>query len=151
MAMANQPAIFASAIEGKKIEELAPEPEPESTKSHEANGGGRDYLTSLPVELKELVFEELNLLDKLNLRYSNKFFMTYIPGFTHDDYLEAETLAPAKGHFYACNTCCRLRPRVKFADNARVKEKGVSLLCICARFPTLSHTIGYALNVTRIC
>lgn len=136
MAMANKPATAVSAIEGTKDAELASKRKPAPTKSRELNGGGRDYLTNLPVELKELVFKDLNLFDKLNLKYSNKFFITYIPDFIHEDYLEAETLSPAKGHFYACSTCCRLRPRVKFADNARVKEKGVSLLCIRATVST---------------
>lgn len=141
MAMANQAATSVSAIEDTKDEELASKTKPGPTKSLEINGGGRDYLTDLPVELKELVFKDLNLFDKFNLKYSNKFFMTYISDFSYVDYLQAETLSPAKGHFYACNTCCRLRPRVKFADNARVKEKGVSLLCIRATvstFPALS-------------
>ena len=138
--MADKPTTSASASKGTKDDDPASKTKPGLTESRELDGEGRDYLTNIPVELKELVFQDLNLFDKLNLKYTNKFFMTYIPDFVHGDYLEAETLPPAKGHLYACNACYRLRPRVKFADNARVKEKGVSLLCIRATvsiFPTL--------------
>lgn len=94
---------------------------------------GRDYLTSLPVELKAFVFKDLNLLDKLSLRFTNKYFSNYIPAYTHADYLQAEQIEPAKGTFFACYICCRLRPRGKFADNARVQGKGVSHLLFHSR------------------
>ena len=87
----------------------------------------QDPLSKLPVELKELVFKDLDLLDKLDLRYTNHYFFEYIPAYTHADYLKAEQLerAIARG-LYTCCMCLRLRTRAKFADKSRMNGKGVS-------------------------
>ena len=88
----------------------------------------QDGLSNLPAELKELIFRHLNILDKLDLRLTNYYFFNYIPAYTHADYLKAEQLKPAIDRgFYTCCMCCRFRPRVYFADNARMNGKGVSL------------------------
>ena len=88
----------------------------------------KDTLTMLPVELQNMSIKSLDVFDKLNLKFVNKYFHAFIPPYTHADYLEAEKLKGAKGKFYACRICCRFRPRVKFADKARVQKKAVSHL-----------------------
>lgn len=91
---------------------------------------GKDPLTTLPVELQNISFKSLNVLDKLNLKFVNKYFHVFIPQYSHADYLQAEKVEGAKGKFYACCICCRFRPRAKFADNARIQTKGVSHLSV---------------------
>ena len=91
---------------------------------------GKDPLTMLPVELQNMSFKSLNVLDKLNLKFVNKYFHAFIPQYSHADYLKAEKLEGAIGKFYACFICCRFRPRSKFADNSRIQTKGVSHLSL---------------------
>ena len=90
----------------------------------------KDPLTNLPVELQNISFKSLGVLDKLSLKFVNRYFYAFIPQYNHADYLRMETLGRAKGKFYACHICCRFRPRAKFADNARIKSKGVSHLSV---------------------
>lgn len=98
----------------------------------------QDALSNLPAELKELVFQHLNLLDKLDLRLTNYYFFNYIPAYTHSDYLKAEQLKPAVDRgFYTCCMCSRFRPRAHFADNSRMHGKGVSSADLF--LPTLSR------------
>ena len=85
-----------------------------------------DSLAQLPTELKELVFSSLNLLDKLDLKLTCRYFYNYIPDYTPNDYHIAEQLPEARTCFYACCLCQRFRPRDKFADNSRVQSKAVS-------------------------
>ena len=95
----------------------------------------KDPLTSLPVELQNISFKSLGVLEKLSLKFVNKYFYAFVPAFNHADYLKMETLEGARGKFYACHICCRFRPRAKFADNARIQGKGVSHLSVlyCSR------------------
>ena len=87
----------------------------------------QDRLSNLPAEIKDLVLKDLDLLDKLDLRHTNRYFSEYIPAYTHADYLEAEKLERAVARkFYTCCMCCRLRPKAKFADKSRMNGKGVS-------------------------
>ena len=109
---------------------------------------GKDTLTTLPVELQTISFKSLNVLDKLNLKFVNKYFYALIPQYSHADYLQVEQYTGAKGRFYACCICCRFRPRAKFSDNARIQTKGVSHLSVrsfarpqamyCARYKSKS-------------
>ena len=86
---------------------------------------GKDYFTSLPNELKEFIFAQLNPFHKLNVRLTSKYFFEYIPANTHADNLQVEILEPVIRSFFACFMCCRLRPRVHFKDKSRVGDKGV--------------------------
>ena len=92
---------------------------------------GKDPLTRLPVELQNMSFQSLNVFDKLNLKFVNKYFHAFIPPYSLADYLKVEKLPGAKGKFYFCGVCSRLRPREKFADNSRIQGKAVSHLSAC--------------------
>ncbi|KAL8797030.1 MAG: hypothetical protein Q9195_000801 [Heterodermia aff. obscurata] len=98
-----------------------------------------------------MTIKSLNILDKLNLKFVNKYFHAFIPPYSHADYLKAENLEGAKGKFYACHICCRLRPRGKFADNARIQTKGPGASKAKDRFCIECGLKPDATGYTRLC
>ena len=88
----------------------------------------QDMLSSLPSELKEMIFRYLNLFEKLLLKLTNRHFYQYIADYPHADYLKAEqSKACLTLNVYFCYMCFRLRPRARFGDRSRVHGKAVSL------------------------
>lgn len=81
-------------------------------------------LLGLPLELQDMIIEELEFPDNVFLRSTCRCFRTIIKPLTHQQLLQIEETKFAEEHgLYACRDCLRMRPATKFADTMSMRKR----------------------------
>jgi hypothetical protein len=95
------------------------------------------HLLRLPVELHLSIIDKLELHNRVNLAFTNRYFRSIVKPPSHSDYLGAEAGDWAKNRgLFACSDCACFRRFEEFADDMKKGKRtrggieAVARLCL---------------------